>query len=194
MMVPRVRRLLSARRIGRDARRGSITVLAAVTLYAIVLLGVAAWAGIQEWADHTLVTRLLADAADDASHRVADGADLSGAPALACLDPSCAPVPCPTAVAHDPEGTTAAGQACRALSRGLRDAYAGGRPRLDVAATLAATRVWVLAAGERDSETPARVYHFPTVCLTTDAVIGVIGHDGLRVHHHIHACAQAVYR
>ncbi len=194
MTVHQVRHLRAARRVWRDARRGSITILAAVTLYAIVLLGVAAWAGIQEWADHTLVTRLLANAAYDASHRMADGADLSGAPALACLDPSCAPVPCASAVTDDPEGTTAAGQACRAWARGLRDAYPGAHARLDVAATLATTRVWVLAAGARDPETPARVYHFPTVCLSTDAAIGVIGHDGLRVHHHVHACAQAVYR
>jgi len=118
-----VRRLLPACRAWRHAQRGSITVLAAVMLYAIVLLGVAAWAGIQEWADHTLVTRLLADAAYDASHRTADGADVSGAPALTCLDPSCTPAPCPTAIADDPDGTTAAGQACRALSRGLRETY-----------------------------------------------------------------------
>lgn len=187
-------RLLPACRAWRHARRGSITVLAAITLYAIVLLGVAAWAGIQEWADHTLVTRLLADAAYDASHRAADGADVSGAPTLACLDPSCTPAPCPTAIADDPDGTTAAGQACRALSRGLREAYPGAHARLDVTATLAATRVWVLDAGAHDPETPARVYHFPTVCLSTDATIGVIGHDGLRFHHHVHACAQVVYR
>ncbi len=189
-----VRRLLPACRAWRHAQRGSITVLAAVMLYAIVLLGVAAWAGIQEWADHTLVTRLLADAAYDASHRTADGADVSGAPALTCLDPSCTPAPCLTAIADDPDGTTAVGQACRALSRGLRETYPGAHARLDVAATFAATRVWVLDAGAHDPETPARVYHFPTVCLSTDATIGVIGHDGLRFHHHVHACAQVVYR
>ncbi len=189
-----VRRLFPACRAWRHAQCGSITVLAAVTLYAIVLLGVAAWAGIQEWADHTLVTRLLADAAVDASHRTADGADVASAPALTCLDPSCTPAPCPTAIADDPTGTTAAGQACRALSRGLREAYPGAHARLDVAATLTATRVWVLDVGAHDLETPTRVYHFPTVCLSTDAMIGMIGHDGLRFHHHIHACAQVVYR
>ncbi len=187
-------RLLPACRAWRHAWRGSITVLAAVTLYAIVLLGVAAWAGIQEWADHTLVTRLLAGAAVDASHRTADGADVARAPALTCLDPSCTPVPCPTAIADDPDGTTAAGQACRALSRGLREAFPGAHARLDVAATLAATRVWVLTTGAHDPDTPGRVYHFPTVCLSTDATIGVIGHDGLRFHHHAHVCAQTVYR
>lgn len=101
------------------ATHGSITVLAAVTLYVIVLLGVVAWAGIQEGADHTLVGRLVADAAYDASHRTAGNTLLSGVPALACLDPSCAPVTCSVALARDAGGTTAAGQACRALRQGL---------------------------------------------------------------------------
>ncbi len=181
-------------RLHRHAARGSITVLAAVTLYVIVLLGVVAWAGIQEGADHTLVGRLVADAAYDASHRTVDNALMSGVPALACLDPSCAPVTCPVALARDPTGTTAAGQACRALRRGLGHVYTGAHPRLDVAATLAATRVWTLAPGVHDPEDASRVYHYPTVCLSTDATIGVIAHEGLAVPYHFRACAQAVYR
>jgi len=186
-----VRRLHGLRR---HAARGSITVLAAVTLYVIVLLGVVAWAGIQEGADHTLVGRLVADAAYDASHRTADNALLSAVPALACLDPSCTPVPCPVALARDPAGATAGGQACRALRQGLSHVYTGARPRLDVVATLAGTRVWTLAPSAHDPEDARRVYHYPTVCLSTDATIGVIAHEGLAVHHHFHACAQAVYR
>jgi len=182
------------RLLWRHAARGSITVLAAITLYAVVLLGVVAWTGIQEEADHTLVARLLADAAYDASHRTADEADMAGAPALACLDPACAPVTCPAAFAGDPNGATAAGRACRALRQGLARSYAGAHPRLDVAATLAATRVWTLTPGDRDPEDAARVYHYPTVCLSADASIGVLAHDGLAFRHHIHACAQAVYR
>jgi len=169
-------------------------VLAAITLYAVVLLGVVAWAGIQEGADHTLVMRLLADAAYDASHRTVDAADVAGTPTLACLDPACAPVTCPTAFASDPGEVTAAGRACRALRQGLARSYAGAHARLDVAATLAATRVWTLAPGDRDPEDAARVYHYPTICLSADATIGVLAHDGLAFHHHIHACAQAVYR
>ena len=181
-------------RLRRHAAPGSITVLAAVTLYIVVLLGVVAWAGIQEGADHALVGRLVADATYDASHRTADTALLSAAPALACLDPSCATVTCPVAVARDPGGTTAAGQACRTLRQGLSRVYTGTHPRLDVAATLATTRVWTLAPGLHDPEDTARVYHYPTVCLSTDAAIGVIAHEGLAVHQHFHACAQAVYR
>jgi len=168
--------------------------LAAVTLYVIVLLGVVAWVGIQEGADHTLVGRLVADAAYDASHRIVDTGLVAGMPALACLDPSCAPVPCVVALARDPGGTTAAGQACRALQQGLARDYTGAHPRLDVAATLATTRVWTLALGAHDPEDARRVYHYPTVCLSTDATIGVIAHEGLAVPQHFHACAQAVYR
>ncbi len=182
------------RRLSRHAACGSITVLAAVTLYVIVLLGVVAWAGIQEGADHTLVGRLVADAAYDASHRIVDTGLVAGMPALACLDPSCAPVPCAVALARDPGGTTAAGQACRALQQGLARDYTGAHPRLDVAATLATTRVWTLALGAHDPEDARRVYHYPTVCLSTDATIGVIAHEGLAVPQHFHACAQAVYR
>jgi len=190
--IAHLRRL---RRLHQHAARGSITVLAAITLYAVVLLGVMAWAGIQEGADHTLVTRLLADAAYDASHRTADATDVAGTPALACLNPACAPVTCPTAFAGDPGEATAAGRACRAFQQGLARSYAGAHARLDVAATLVATRVWTLAPGDRDPEDAARVYHYPTVCLSADASIGVIAHDGLAVvRHHIHACAQAVYR
>ncbi len=178
----------------RHAMCGSITVLAAVTLYVIVLLGVVAWAGIQEGADHTLVGRLVADAAYNASHRTVDTGLVAGTPALACLDPSCAPVPCPMALAGDPGGTTAAGQACHALRHGLSHVYSGTHPRLDVAATLVATRVWTLAPGAHDPEDATRVYHYPTVCLSTDATIGVIAHEGLTVPQHFHACAQAVYR
>lgn len=181
-------------RLGRHAARGSITVLAAVTLYAVVLLGVVAWAGIQEGADHTLVGRLVADAAYDASKRTADTALMAGMPGLVCLNSSCASVTCTVALARDPGGTTAAGQACRALRQGLARVYAGVHPRLDVAATLASTRVWTLAPGAHDPEDAARVYHYPTVCLSADATIGVIAHDGLAVPQHFHACAQAVYR
>jgi len=114
--------LCRLRRLRRHAARGSITVLAAITLYVVVLLGVVAWAGIQEGADHTLVTRLLADAAYDASHRTVDASDVAGTPTLACLDPACAPATCPTAFAGDPNGATAAGRACRALRQGLAGA------------------------------------------------------------------------
>lgn len=182
------------RRMRRHAMPGSITVLAAVTLYVVVLLGVAAWAGIQEGADHTLVARLVADAALDASHRTVDTTLVSGQPALACLDPSCAPVTCSVALTSDPGGTTAAGQACRALRQGFARIYTGPHPRLDIDATLAATHVWTLAPGAHDPEDAARVYHYPTVCLSTDTSIGVIAHDGLAVPQHFHACAQAVYR
>ncbi len=181
-------------RLRRHAACGSITVVAAVTLYVIVLLGVAAWAGIQEGADHTLVGRLVADAAYDASHRTVDTGLVAGGPALACLDPSCAPVTCPVALARDPGGTTATGQACRALRQGLSHVYTGAHPRLDVATTLATTRVWTLTFGAHDPEDANRVYHYPTVCLSTDATIGVIAHEGLFIHHHFHACAQAIYR
>lgn len=181
-------------RLPRHAAPGSITVLAAVTLYVIVLLGVVAWAGIQEGADHSLVERLVADAAYDASHRTMDTNLVAGTPALACLNPSCAPVTCPVALAHDPAGTTAAGQACRALRQGLARVYTGTDSRLAVPATLADTRVWTLTPGMRDPEDTTRVYHYPTVCLSTDATIGVIAHEGLAFHHHFHACAQAVYR
>ncbi len=191
MTIAHLRRL---RRMRQHAARGSITVLAAITLYAVVLLGIVAWAGIQEGADHTLITRLLADAAYDASHRTADAADVSGTPALICLDPACAPVTCPTAFTDDPNGATAAGRACRALRQGLAGAYPGAHARLDVAATLAVTRVWTLAPDDRDPEDAARVYHYPTVCLSADPSIGVLAHDGLAFRHHIHACAQAVYR
>lgn len=176
------------------ATYGSITVLAAVTLYVVVLLGVAAWAGIQEGADHTLVGRLVADAAYDASRRTVDTGLVTDIPALACLDPSCAPVTCSVALARDPGGTTAAGQACQALQQGLARDYTGAHPRLDMAATLTTTRVWTLTSRARDPEDVARVYHYPTVCLSTDATIGVIAHEGLAVRHHFHACAQAVYR
>jgi hypothetical protein len=188
MMITRLRRLRH------HAARGSITVLAAVTLYIVVLLGVAAWASLQEGADHTLVGRLVADAAYDASHRTVDNGLVAGTPALACLDPSCALVTCPVALARDPAGMTAAGQACRALRQGLSHVYTGAHPRLDVAATLAATHVWTLVPGLHDPEDVSRVYHYPTFCLSTDATIGVIAHEGLAVHHHFHACAQAVYR
>jgi len=180
-------------RLRRHAARGSITVLAAVMLYVIVLLGVVAWAGIQEGADHTLVGRLVADAAYDASHRTADTALVAGTPVLACLDPSCTPVTCSVALVRDPGGTTAAGQACRALRQGLSHVYTSAHPRLDVAATLATTRVWTLTSGAHDPEDARRVYHYPTVCLSTDATIGVIAHEGLAVSQHFHACAQAVY-
>ena len=181
-------------RLRRHALPGSITVLAAVTLYVIALLGVAAWAGIQEGADHTLVGRLVADAAYDASQRTADTALMSGVPTLTCLDASCAPVTCAVALARDPAGTTAAGQACRALQQGLSRVYSGAHPRLDVAATLASTRAWTLTPGAHDPEDAGRVYHYPTVCLSADATIGVIAHEGLAVPQHFHACAQAVYR
>ena len=178
----------------RHAQRGAITVLAAIVLYVVVLLGVVAWAGSQEGADHMTVDRLLGDAAYDASHRTTDSGMVAGAPALDCLDPTCAPRMCPLALARDPQGATAEGDACRALRRGLEGVYTGAHPRLDVAATLAATQVWALAPGARDPEDTARVYHYPTVCLSTDATIGVLAHDGLAFHHHFHACAQAVYR
>lgn len=181
-------------RLRHHALPGSITVLAAVMLYVIVLLGAVAWAGIQEGADHTLVGRLVADAAYDASHRTADAGLVAGTPALACLDPSCAPVTCAVALARDPNGKTAAGQACRALQQGLARVYTGAHPRLDVAATLATTRVWTLTFGAHDPEDATRVYHYPTVCLSTDATIGVLAHEGLAVRQHFHACAQAVYR
>jgi len=186
--------IMRLRRLRHHSARGSITVLAAVTLYVIVLFGVVAWAGIQEGADHTLVGRLMADAAYDASHRTVDTGLVAGTPALACLDPSCAPVTCSMALARDPGGTTAAGQACRALRQGLSHVYTGAHPRLDVAATLAATRVWTLTPRAHDPEDASRVYHYPTVCLSTNATIGVIAHEGLTVPQHFHACAQAVYR
>lgn len=173
---------------------GSITVLAAITLYVVVLIGVAAWAGIQEGADHSLVGRLVADAAYDASHHTADSELVTGTPALTCLDPACAPVTCAIALARDPSGTTAAAQACRALWQGLARVYSGAHPRLDVAATLATTRVWTLGPGAHDPEDAARVYHYPTICLSADAAIGVIAYEGLAVHHHFHACAQVIYR
>lgn len=174
--------------------QGSITVLTAVTLYVIVLLGVAAWAGIQEGADHSLVTRLMADAAYDASHRTADTELVTGVPALSCLDTSCAPISCSVALSRDPDGTTAAGQACQALQQGLAHVYTGVQPRLDVAATLVATHVWTLAPGMHDPENSSRVYHYPTICLSANAAIGVISYEGLAFHYHFHACAQAVYR
>src|SRR5579883_2842089 len=117
------RAMMHLDRLRRHAARGSITVLAAVTLYVIALLGVAAWAGIQEGADHTLVGRLVADAAYDASHRTADTALLSAVPTLACLTPACAPITCAQALPRDPTGTTAAGQVCRALRQGLARVY-----------------------------------------------------------------------
>ncbi len=181
-------------RLRRHAAPGSITVLAAITLYVIVLLGVVAWAGIQEGADHTLLGRLVADAAYDASQRTLDTGLVAGTPRLACLDPSCAPMTCSMALTRDPAGTTATGQACRTLQQGLARVYTGVHPRLDVAVTLTTTRVWTLAPGAHDPEDAARVYHYPTVCLSADATIGVIAHEGLAVPQHFHACAQAVYR
>lgn len=174
--------------------RGSITVLAAVTLSVIALLGALAWAGLQEWADHTLLGRIVAGAAYDASQRTADAGMVTGAPALVCLDVSCTPTLCATALARDPRATTAPGEACRSLRRGLEASYAGLHARLDVAATLAATRVWVLAPGAYDPDDPARAYHYPTVCLSTGALVGVMAHDGLGVRQHIHACAQVLSR
>jgi hypothetical protein len=178
----------------RAAPRGSITVLAAAVLYVVMLLGFVAWAGVQEWADHALLSRLLGSAAYDASHRASDGLLVAGTPALTCLDPTCAPQTCPIALLRDPTGTTAQGQACRALQQGLARVYSSAHPRLDVAATLANTRVWVLAPGAQDPEDPLRTYHYPTVCLSADARIGVLAHDGLAFPQHFHACAQAVYR
>lgn len=180
-------------RLPRQAPRGAITVLAAIVLYIVVLLGVVAWAGIQEGADHALVSRLLGSAAYDASHRTSDGALVAGTLTLSCLDPSCTPVTCPVALARDPNGTTAPGQACSALQRGLAGAYGGTHARLDVAATLSATRVWVLAPGMHDPEDLARLYHYPTICLTTDTAIGILAQDGLSIHQHFHMCAQTVY-
>ncbi len=174
--------------------RGSIAVMAAVVLYVVMLLGVVAWAGIQQGADHALVGRLVGNAAYDASLRTNDTALVTGTPALACLDTSCAPAPCPQALARDPHATTAPGQACQSLRQGLDQAYGGANSRLDVAATLAATRVWVLAPGDRDPEDSGRVYHYPTVCVSTDAIIGVLARGGLGFSHHFHACGQAVYR
>lgn len=187
-------RAVARRTIPRHTERGSITVLAAVILSAIALLGILAWAGLQEWADHTLLGRIVAGAAYGASQRLADAVMVAGTPTLLCLDPSCTPVPCSVARTRDPEGTTAPGEACLALERDLAASYAGMHARLDVAATLAATRVWVLAPGERDPEDTTTRYHYPTVCLSTDATVGVMAHDGLAVRQHLHACAQAVYR
>ena len=187
-------RAVARRTIPRHTERGSITVLAAVILSVIALLGILAWAGAQEWADHTLLGRIVAGAAYDASQRLADPVLVAGAPALLCLDSSCTPTPCAVARTRDPEGITAPGEACRALEHDLAASYTGAQARLDEAATLAATRVWVLAPGERDPEDAATRYHYPTVCLSTDATVGVLAHDGLAVRQHLHACAQAVYR
>lgn len=178
----------------RRATRGAITVLAAFILFIIVLLGVAAWAGTQEWADHTLLLRLAGNAAYDASHRTADQGLVAGTPLLACLAPACTPATCATALSRNPAATTAAGAACRSLRQGLNGAYGGAHARVDVAATLASTRVWTLAPGAHDPENASLIYHYPTVCLSIEASVGVIAYDGLSIHQHIYACAQAVFR
>lgn len=174
--------------------QGSIAVMAAVALYVVMMLGVVAWAGIQQGADHALVGRLVENAAYDASLRTNDTALVTGTPALACLDASCAPATCPQALARDPHGTTAQGQACLSLRQGLDQDYGGANGRLDIAATVAATRVWVLAPGDRDPEDPGRIYHYPTACVSTGATIGVLARGGLSFSYHFHACGQAVYR
>lgn len=174
--------------------RGSVTVLAAVVLYIVVLIGVVAWAGIQEWADHALLGRLLGKAAYDASRYTDDAGLVAGTPTLRCLDPTCAPVSCAAALANDAAGTTAPGRACVALQQGLASVYGSDHARLDIATTLVATRVWILPPGAADPEDAGRVYHFPTICLSLETTVGVLAHDGLVLPQHIHACAQVVYR
>jgi hypothetical protein len=85
---------------------------------------------------------------------------------------------------------TAEYQAYRALLSG----FAGYGGRVDAPAEAARARITVLdASATRPEADPdgGALYHHPTVCISTDVVVGVLEHQGLAFSHHLHACAQS---
>ena len=177
----------------RHAPRGQALPLMAAALAVFVLLALGLWVGLRQRADYALITRLAAAAAHDGSLVLSDASLAGGTPAPACGAVPCDGATCPQVMAADPGGTSAVGQACRSFATLLGDAFPGRPARVDVAATLAHTRVWGLAAGDHEPEGQRRLLHYPTVCLASDVAIGLVESDGASLRYHIGVCHDMVY-